>query len=208
MSLTRQSVFLAVTLAVIFSWQLLSLDGLTVPFLGLLILAYLILSRLMRKKSGEARSSSAGQRGEKGQIDELGVLLLVAITLLLIFSTGGIDSLIFFLLYFISFAITFSLKPETVFIFLAGIVMLFLPTALSQNVTENIIKLGSVVLITPLAYFFGKEYRVVEHHQQKDAEIASRISHEAADILQDQTLPEKNKAELAEIIEEAQKLNE
>lgn len=140
-------------------------------------------------------------------IDEYSIVLLTTIILLLIISTGGLSSSVFFLLYFLVFALSFALLPGTVFVFLLGTILLFLPEV-AQNTTESIIKLGSFALITPLAYFFGKEYRVVQLHKQKDEEISKRITSEAANVLKDQSasLPEADKRQLADIIEESEEL--
>lgn len=198
MSVLQQSIGIIFAFAIVFVWQLLGLEELTIPFIGLLALLYLILSR--RQNKTENKSG--------GSMDEMTIGILTTLVLLLITATGSLTSPIFFLLYFIPFAICFVLLPETAFVFLLGVILLFLPIAMQSNITENVIKLGSIALITPLAYFFGKEFRLVSEHEQKDEEIAKHISSEAANVLRDQSakLPEADKAQLADIIEESEAL--
>jgi positive regulator of sigma E activity len=200
MSLINQSLGIMAAFIFVFVWQLLGLEELTVPIIGVLALGYLFLSR--RAKKTDTKNIAT--------LDEMTTSILTALVLILIVDTGGLTSPIFFLLYFIPFAICFVLLPEAAIVYLAGVALLFLPTALDGDVTNNLIKLGSIVLITPLAYFFGKEYRVVSEHQNQDNETASRISNEAANILKDNatTLAEEDKAQLADIIQESEQLKD
>ena len=183
----------------VFIWNALSLSTLSTPAIGLLVIAYLILIR--RKSNNIDDKSLAG-------MNPLSLSILIALVLLLISITGLITSPLYFLLYFIPFAITFVLLPPTTFVFLAGCILLFFSSALEANVTENLIKLGSLMLITPLAYFFGKEYRLVEAHAQHDTEVANQISQEAANVLADQaqSMPTKDKQQLADIISRTDEL--
>lgn len=198
MRLLEQSVGIVLAFTIVIIWQLLSLQELTIPLIGLLAFGYLLLSRRQKK------ADESGSR----QIDRLTTGILTTLVLLIILATGGLTSPLFFLLYFIPFALCFMLAPESAFVFLLGVIVLFLPMAMGGQLTENLIKIGSVVLITPLAYFFGKEYRLVSDHEQKDMEVANRISNEAANVLKDQAanLPEADKAQLADIIQESEQL--
>lgn len=56
-----------------------------------------------------------------------GIFLLNTVIFLLIFSTGSIDSGLFFLLYFLGFGIAFVFEPAVTFIFIVGTVFIFLP---------------------------------------------------------------------------------
>jgi len=208
MSLINQSLGIMAAFIFVFVWQLLGLEELTVPIIGILAIGYLLLSK--RAKKADPSTSSGQATKNIATLDEMTTSILTALVLILIVDTGGLTSPIFFLLYFIPFAICFVLLPEAAIVYLAGVALLFLPTALDGDVTTNLIKLGSIVLITPLAYFFGKEYKVVSEHQQQDNETATRISNEAANILKDNatTLAEEDKAQLADIIQESEQLKD
>lgn len=200
MSLMQQSTSIIAAFGIVIIWKLLGLEDLTIPLIGILAFAYLLFSR--RQKKADATASR--------QLDHLTTGILTTLVLLIIMVTGGLDSSLFFLLYFIPFALCFMLVPEVILVFLIGVAILFLPMATGPDMTNNLIKLGSVALISPLAYFFGREYRVVSLHQQKDEELAQRISNEAANVLKDQApnLPEADKAQLADIIQESEQLKD
>jgi hypothetical protein len=202
MSLTKQSLFIAGAFLAVFIWHSLPLSDLTTPVIGLLVLIYLLLLRRSNKSKPSEKSL--------GGMDALSLSILISLVLLLILVTGAINSPLYFLLYFVPFAITFVLLPKTTFVFLAGSILLLLSSALEANVTENMIKLGSLVLITPLAYFFGKEYRLVEEHGRHDTQIADQISREAATVLRDQgsSMTTKDKDELTNIIVQTEELKE
>lgn len=206
MTLVNQSLGIIAAFIFVFVWQLLGLTELTVPIIGLLAFGYLLLSR--RAKKADPSAGSGQDRKNVATLDEMTIAILTALVLVLIVDTGGLSSPVFFLLYFIPFAICFVLLPEAAIVYLAGVALLFLPTSFGADMTNNLIKLGSIVLITPLAYFFGKEYRIVSEHQQHDNETAMRISNEAANVLKDHatSLPEKDKAQLADIIQESEEL--
>jgi len=200
MPLAKQSISIVGAFLAVFIWQTIAPTGLTTPAIAILVLTYLVLIR-RGNKSGSADKST-------GKMDSLSLSILIALILLLIIVTGSINSPLYFLLYFVPFAITFVLLPKTTFIFLIGSILLFLSSALEANVGENLIKLGSLVLITPLAYFFGKEYQLVEEHAKADKEIATTISQDAANVLRDggQTLGNEEKKELADIIDQTEEL--
>lgn len=171
---------------------------------GLFIAIYLIISM---RKGGKGFLTMGG--------GPLGIFLLNTVIFLLIFSTGGINSSVFFTLYFISFGIAFVFEPITVFIFATGAVLIFLPTALTADVTTNLLKIGSLVFISPLAYFFGKEYRKTDLQDEKinaleerTKEAANTISKDVDEIIADEkkNLKEKDMEKLNEILEETDDL--
>lgn len=120
--------------------------------LGLLILI-LILELLIRKK----RKQQELFVGSYFQI-----FLVISIILLSIFITEGINSAIFFLLYFLLFGITVMYEPMIIFVFLACMLFLFGQQALENQIFSNMLKLGSLLLLSPLAYFFGREFKKKE----------------------------------------------
>src|SRR3990167_7068610 len=75
---------------------------------------YLIVS--FRKKG----SKGFAPRGESWTI-----FILNTVVLLLIISTGGFTSTLFFLLYFLVFGIAFVFEPPTVFVFVVGAIIFF-----------------------------------------------------------------------------------
>lgn len=220
MKLLSQSLMLLASFVAVFLWQASPLADLTVPALGFLIFLYLILSKSPRtlpptqtSKSdnilGKREESEADQQQRKPIAKEdLNIFILNTIILLLIFTTGGLHSPLYFLLYFISFGIAFVLLPETVFAFIIGSILLFLPDALVGEVAQNLLQLGSLALISPLAFFFGREYRTRQAMQERNAELAEKITEQAGDVLEreEDSLSYDEKAELANIIKESEEL--
>lgn len=82
-------------------------------------------------------------------------LILTLIVLLLVFSTGGADSPLFFLIYFLLFGLSFLFEPPITVIFSIILVIFLAPFAKTINEMASIF---SLVLITPLALFFGQQY--------------------------------------------------
>jgi len=83
------------------------------------------------------------------------ILILTLIILLLVFSTGAAGSPLFFLLYFLLFGLSFLFEPSITVIFSVILLIFLAPFARTINEAASIF---SLVLITPLALFFGQQY--------------------------------------------------
>jgi len=77
------------------------------------------------------------------------------IVLLLVTETGGLNSSLFFLIYFLLFGIALLSSTPVVLSLTLGIIAFFAP---SLNSNRAAIQLASLLLITPLAIFFGRQY--------------------------------------------------
>lgn len=198
MTLFGQSLYLILSFLFVFIWRQMGLADFTIPLLGFSILLYLLF--FARKKN-----------------NPWGIFILNTVVLLLIFSTGSIHSVLFFLLYFLVFGIAFASKPSMVFIFTLGVILIFLPEALRDNVLENLIKLGSLLFISPLAFFFGKEFKNRDEEEEKIESMEERGKEAADTIAQDVEKVLKNEKEnlkkddvekLNEILEETEDLRQ
>lgn len=181
----------------VFVWEQTSLAGYTVQFLAILVLAYFIFGYIRKKHN--PTSEPFGNASD--------IFILTSAILLIINLTGNLYSPLFFLLYFLGFGITFIFEPVSVFIFTIATVLIFLPQALKNNSLESYIRLGSVVLISPLAYFFGMEFnqRVkldenLEMKNERVKEVADTIEKDVNEVL------DKDKGLIDPIVTE--KLNE
>ena len=132
----------------------------------------------------------------------------------MIFSTGGINSALFFVLYFLCFGIAFVFNPLTIFVFVLGTVLIFVPY-IEPDLATNLLKLGSLALISPLAYFFGREYKKGDLQDEKinaikerSKEAANTISRDIEEIIEDekQVLDKKDVEKLNEVLEETEDL--
>jgi hypothetical protein len=180
MKLFWQSLTLIASFLAIFVCVNSPLSQYTVPILGLLIVSYLLVSS---RKGGKGFFSMGGE-------GPWGIFALNTLVFLLIFSTEGIKSPLFFLLYFLSFGIAFVFEPITVFVFILGSLFILFPQALALDTTNNLLKLGSLLLISPLAFFFGREYKksykddeAIEGLKERTKDAADTISKDVEDVL-------------------------
>lgn len=82
-------------------------------------------------------------------------IIFTTVILLLISSTGGIQSPLFFLIYFLLFAVSLLFEPQITLILSVAIILFFFR---SLNSLSAVIQLLSVILILPLALFVGHQY--------------------------------------------------
>ena len=132
---------------------------------------------------------------------------IISIILLILVLTGSLSSPLFFFLYFILFLLAFVSESVTVWIFTLAIILFFIPEGARNFTSDTIIKFGSILLISPIAYFVGKEF-------ERRNLLSKRIDAKTDDIIQEaQVLKntgvsiEENEA-IDEIIEEAESLKE
>ncbi len=162
-------------------------------FIGMVILSYALFKK--RRKKGQEIFSGSNKE----------IYIILVGSLLIVFFTGGIKSVVFFLVYFLLFGITFTFQPSMILLFLACLVVIFLPEALQDDVFGNMIKLSSLLLLAPIAFFFGREYRKREKLQGKIQEKTETIIHDAENIISTKDKNEKLK-KVEEIITEAKEL--
>lgn len=81
--------------------------------------------------------------------------LIAFIINLIIFDSQGLNSPFFFLIYFLLFTIAFQNPPTTTLSYSLTLILL-----LSQSLdsTQSLIPLISLLFVTPLAWFIGKQY--------------------------------------------------
>lgn len=204
MKILKQTSALLFSFGFVYFWQTTFLGEYTIPTIGLLILLFFILT-LKKGLNIEAMLASESVWG---------IVVLNAIILILVFSTGIMQSPLFFLLYFLTFGIAFVFDPMTVFVFLVGLVLLFLPETLSGDVSGNMLRIGSLVLISPLAFLFGRTIKDqdtqdqhIEMIQERAQDAADIIAENVDDLLKEEKGPEEV-AKLNEILEETELLRE
>ena len=204
MSLLVQSLVLAASFGLIFLWENSFLFEYTVPMFGFLIAIYLILS--LRKRGKDFLDFGGGY---------VGIFILNTLVFLIIFSTGNIESPLFFLLYFLSFGIAFAFEPPASFIFVLFSILVFLPNLIPASNVFDLIKIGSLVILSPLAYFFGSEYKREEKQEEKmeslierTKESADTIAKEVEDVIKDEkeNLKQKDMEKLDKVLEETEDL--
>jgi len=166
--------------------------------LGILIVFYAIYISVKK------RSKSASQLFTGSPIEVFGI---ISIILLIIVLTQGLASPLFFFLYFLLFMLAFMCEPITIWIFLASIILYFIPEAAAFPTNDTFIKLGSLGLIAPIAFFVGKE---LQRRQLLNRRIEAKTDDimQVAQVLKETTdVSSQDKIEaIDEIIEEAESL--
>jgi len=101
------------------------------------------------------------------------IVLIIFLTNLIILSTGAISSPLFFLIYFLLFALSFQNHPLTNLSY-SLITIIFFSYSLSSPTT--IIQLLSLILITPLTWF-------ISYSQDLSQKNESNLSQDETDFL-------------------------
>jgi len=138
-------------------------------------------------------------------------VVFTMIILLLVISTGGLTSPLFFLVYFLMFGLALLFEPLITVSLTVAIVLFFLFTPSQAEPMKEILQLFSLILITPVALFFGKQYLKVLVDEEKikileeESEIMEGdIKREETDILLWTSL--ELKSHLADILDETSQL--
>lgn len=158
MKAIKESILLILSYLILYFWKQSSFFIYTVPVIGFFIFLLLLISAKRKGKNLLSLSQKT---------TSLHIIVINTILLLFVFLTNGINSPLFFLLYFLSFGITFVLQPTTVFVFTIATLLLFAEDVLKDMSLPTIIKMGSLLLISPLAFYFGKEFRQDEKDEKK-----------------------------------------
>jgi len=117
-------------------------------------------------------------------------VIFTVITLLLVISTGGLTSPLFFLIYFLMFGLALLFEPLISVSLTAVIVLFFLFTPTKKGPLgvnprgeplNELLQLFSLLLITPVALFFGKQYLKVLQDEEK-----IKILEEEEEIIEEQ----------------------
>lgn len=174
--------------------------------IGACILLYLLLS--FGKKT-QAPAKGAFTK------DAVSVFALSTLALLLLHATGGFDSPLFFLLYFMLFLVAFFLEPASAFTFSVLCVLLFFRIAAGHEELDAWLRLISVPALSPIAYYFGK---LMQERMQRDAksemlqekagETAEKIVADVNAVASDKQshLSDTQLTKLADIVKETEDL--
>jgi len=169
------------------------LSGYMVPILGFIIAFSVILIVIRQRTRSRLPADRQGEELFVGSNKEVFTITLAL--LLAIFLTGGINSNLFFLLYFILFGIVFLFEPATVFVLVVGFGLVFFQSLGEGDLIGNLVKLGSLAFLSPICYFFGREF-------QKTRKLSEEVEDKTGQIIEDaETLKShmRNQDEIEEI---------
>ena len=114
----------------------------------------------------------------------LDITLLTCMTLLLISSTGHLDSPLYFLLYFLLFAVSMLYEIETTLVLTASLLLYFILTPLSNLTTPtHLSQLLGLVMVTPLAIYTAHQYESSLENQLLRRRLTKKLSHQETDTL-------------------------
>ncbi len=213
MKIVKQSSVLLLSFALVFLWQLTPLSNYTIQALGFLAFLLLLTSLRRSKKKKEAFKPMS----LVGDNAYWSVFLLNTLVFLVVFATGGINSSLFLLLYFVGFGIAFVFEPAVVFVYLLGTALVLTPLIIQDDVVGNIIKCATILIVGPLAYFFGREFQKEEKEDEAIAALedeahqkASNIEKTIVEVLEEEkdVLSDENVAKLKKVLKESDELRE
>lgn len=93
--------------------------------------------------------------------------VVIMLILLICAMTGGFLSPFFFLFYFLCFVVSFFLDPTMVIVLIVATLLMFVPDIVIVSLMDSSLRIGSLILMAPLAYVFGKNYREDKMMRQK-----------------------------------------
>ncbi|MBI4079134.1 MAG: hypothetical protein HY429_02450 [Candidatus Levybacteria bacterium] len=199
----------------VFVWQKTALALYTLQALGALMVLLIILS--IKRKHIFPQDHSINPFAAFGEDSPLTIFLFNTIVLLFVFATGGFTSPFFFLLFFLVFGVAFFLEPSIVFVFTIGTIAIFFPDALKDDVWGNMFKLGSIALIAPLSYFFGKgskdqmkKEQQIEKVKEKTTTAAKTVTEDISAVLNDPktSLTDEDKNKLTNARNQSEKITD
>lgn len=196
--IVSQSVAIIIAVASVFLIQLTDISNYISYLLGILIVFSAIYISI-KKRSKSASELFTGSPLEIG--------LITSIILLILVLTGNLSSPLFFFLYFLLFFFAFIAEPATIIFFILAILLYFLPNATGNFSTDILLKLGSLVLIGPIAYFVARELERRSLLGRRVEAKTDEIIREAVILKENAKDADENEA-IDEIIEEAESLKD
>lgn len=202
------SILICLTIIIAFSFNLASLSSLAINISIALFLIYVIIKRFILHSNPYSKL--------------LDSIVFTFIVISIVNSTGGVDSPMFFLLYFLLFSLSLLLDPSiSMTLTLVLILMFLLSLPKNQNI-KTLLPIFSLAFLTPFSLFMGKEFlenqksKVKNQIQQQDTFLflslmlknqLKAIKHSLDNFLGDHQLEEmkKNTAKMEKLIEEFEK---
>lgn len=140
------SLIIGLAISFTFLWSTSStLSHYNLQLTGALIILYFIFRIFLTSKTSSATPLPT-------------TIALTMITLLLLFSTGGVTSNLFFLLDFLLFALALLFEPIQAAVTTTLLIVLFLWQNYTHLTTLDIINISSLAAMTPLAIVFSRVY--------------------------------------------------
>lgn len=180
MKFLLHSLFLLTAVVLAFFWTSQpTLSLYTLQLVALFVLVFFANQFLSRKSKTNGRVGLT-----------LDAVIFTLVTLLLVISTGGLTSPLFFLLYFLMFGLSLLFEPLISLSLTGAMILFFAISPTGKSSPEEILQLFSLVMVTPLAVFFGGQYlkslkddEKIKILEEEDEVLANEIQKEETDVL-------------------------
>lgn len=146
-----------------------------------------------------------GKKEEVFTGSNIEVYLFIVIILLAIFLTDGFNSFLFFLIYLLPFGIAILFEPIMSFVLLLGLLALFISHYINQDLVPFWLQFTMLFAVTPISFFFGKEFHRRERMGEQLKESADIIYNEANQLKKEVKGP-KATEQVSTIIKESTNL--
>lgn len=167
--------------------------------LAVLIIMGIVYMAIQRRRGGSYNMLFSAKTGE--------IFFISTIVLLMIEITGGVDSPVYFLNYFLLFGLPLISSPLTSLIFAGSIILFYIPDLMRSFNTDILLRIGSILLLLPLSYFLSNELMKKQRESTLLKEKAKEIEKNAEDLEVDEDDIDARE-KLDEIIESAEELEE
>lgn len=165
----KHSLYLLGTVSLIFLWAVSPYHSFATQIIATLLALYVTKHLLRNHISVQTESL-------------LDSLILTALILVIVTATGGLTSPLFFLIYFLLFALSLLLAPAIPLILSFSLIIFFLFTS-SVAKTNELLPLFSFPLITPLAVYFGRQHKQNLFQKQNILHLNESVRRETEDVL-------------------------
>lgn len=156
LKIVKQNIILLIPLGLAFLWTKNAiLANTSLQLTAFCVIVFFLLQVLSKKITRLSKNKAS-----------LDFLLLTLVIYLVIFSTGGLLSPVFFLNYFLLFAVSLLFEPSAALSLTTMSSFFFILNPRVELLTE-LLQLGSLFLITPLALIFGSQYIKLSQEKEK-----------------------------------------
>jgi hypothetical protein len=163
-------VLAVITVVISFLISLSPLSGYGLQIASVMLILYVGISFLIRKHILSTNIKVT-----------LDILILSLTISLLIFTTGGFASPVFFLSYFLLFGVTLFSSPVTATAITVTFALLFI-VAPKQDFWMDLLQMGSLLAIAPLSVLFGKQYLKVLQDKKMITGLSQKVQKNKVDV--------------------------
>lgn len=158
----------------VYLWLSSPLEPYTLQLSAVLSLAYLLVHKLKKTHKSLTNKTTIN----------IDITILTSMILLLVTETGSLTSPLFFLLYFLLFAVSMLYEIEATLILTATLILYFLISP-TTNLTDlaHLSELLGLIMVTPLAIFTAHQYESTLEQKALRHKLDKHLSHQETDTL-------------------------